>query len=251
MQLSWEQPVPEDRNGIIRQYIVHVDLPVEEVTSYTTGSTSYIVSGLRPFTNYSFSVAAITTGEGPTTEQVSAQTFSDGKYAWEHWLLVVILYSIGTVPGGPPLLVTAQPLDPTSLSLSWKPPLLELRNGIIQLYTVKIIELETGILLSQTTEFTSLNETSLHPYYTYTYSVAAETSVGIGPFSSSVVIQLPESGMYNRILRHSICLHHLISQLLLVLHLMSLTVKPLPLVSCFPGMLHHLNITMELSATTP
>ena len=82
-QLSWEQPVPEERNGIIRQYIVHVALPVEDTISYTTGSTFYVVSGLRPFTRYFFSVAAISIGAGPTTEQISAQTFTDGNCVCE------------------------------------------------------------------------------------------------------------------------------------------------------------------------
>ena len=46
-----------------------------------------------------------------------------------------------------------------------------------------------------TTDSSGMNVTSLHPYYTYNCTVAAETSVGIGPFSSPVVIRLPESGM--------------------------------------------------------
>ena len=46
-----------------------------------------------------------------------------------------------------------------------------------------------------TTDSSSLNVTSLHPYYTYNCTVAAHTSVGTGPISSPFVIQLPESGM--------------------------------------------------------
>ena len=99
------------------------------------------------------------------------------------------------VPGGPPLLVRGQSISPTSLMLTWDPPLQELRNGIIQQYTIWITELETGRSITLTSGSTTVNVTSLHPYYTYTCRVAAETTA-IGPFSSPTVIQLPESGKY-------------------------------------------------------
>ncbi len=78
VQLSWDLPLPEYRNGIVRQYIIHVQLPVGEILSYATSSNSYAVSGLRPYTTYFFSVAAVTVGEGPTTERIVAQTITDG-----------------------------------------------------------------------------------------------------------------------------------------------------------------------------
>ena len=78
--LSWGLPNPEDRNGIIRQYIIHVELPFGEVPSILTASSSFTVSALRPFTTYLFSVAAITIGVGPATERISVQTFTDGMW---------------------------------------------------------------------------------------------------------------------------------------------------------------------------
>ena len=78
IQLSWDPPLSEERNGIVRQYIVHVELPVGEILSYTTSSNSYAVSGLRPYTTYFFSVAALTVGAGPPTERIVAQTITDG-----------------------------------------------------------------------------------------------------------------------------------------------------------------------------
>ena len=41
---------------------------------------------------------------------------------------------------------------------------------------------------------TSLSVGSLHPDYTYSYIVAARTSVGIGPFSLPRSIKMPEDG---------------------------------------------------------
>ena len=108
---------------------------------------------------------------------------------------MIIIIVLSSAPGGPPQLVRARSLSPTSLIISWEPPLQEVRNGIIQRYTVKITELETEQNTTFYTEATTLNVTSLHPYYTYNCTVAAET-IGIGPFSPPVVFQLPESGMY-------------------------------------------------------
>ena len=76
--LSWEPPLPGVRNGIIRQYVIRVELAVGEVITYTTGSDSYTVSGLKPFSVYLFSVAAVTIGEGVSTDRIAAQTFADG-----------------------------------------------------------------------------------------------------------------------------------------------------------------------------
>ena len=54
--------------------------------------------------------------------------------------------------------------------------------------------METGRLLS----FTAVNTTTLsvpmlHPFYTYICIVAAVT-VGLGPYSATVVVELPEDG---------------------------------------------------------
>ena len=45
--------------------------------------------------------------------------------------------------------------------------------------------------------FTTLNQltvSSLHPHWTYIFTVAAETSVGIGPSSMAVTATTPEDG---------------------------------------------------------
>lgn len=80
VQLSWEPPLPEERNGIIRQYTVRAEIAVGEFLSSTTRSTHYTVAGLNPFTTYFFSVAAITIGEGPITERIVAQTLTAGMF---------------------------------------------------------------------------------------------------------------------------------------------------------------------------
>ena len=64
-QLSWT-PVPED--DTITGYIVQVEGPdsIREVPVMDGNATSYEVSGLRPYTTYTFSVSAMTeAGTGP------------------------------------------------------------------------------------------------------------------------------------------------------------------------------------------
>ena len=40
---------------------------------------------------------------------------------------------------------------------------------------------------------TTVTVTGLHPFYTYSSSVAAET-IGLGPFSTMFAVQMPEDG---------------------------------------------------------
>ena len=77
--------------------------------------------------------------------------------------------------------------------LTWQPPDNRSRNGIIQRYHINITELNTGytFLLETTAVYVIVDD--LHPYYRYRCIVAAET-VGLGPFSIAVTIQLPEDG---------------------------------------------------------
>ena len=91
--------------------------------------------------------------------------------------------------------------DPTTLVLSWQPPAPENQNGIIVHYVVNITEMETGRLLSFTAvNTTTLSVSTLHPFYTYTCIVAAVT-IGIGPYSATVEVELPEDGKQV----HSVC----------------------------------------------
>ncbi len=67
---------------------------------------------------------------------------------------------------------------------------------IIQ-YTINVTVQETGEHFQLTSETTYLEVTNLRPYRTYVCVIAAATSVGLGPFSSTVVVQTPEDGEYN------------------------------------------------------
>ena len=85
-------------------------------------------------------------------------------------------------------------INASSLRLSWEEPLAEEQNGIIASYTVNSTELETGDRSSLTTAETSIDLQDLHPFFTYSVTIAAATVIGSGPYSSVFTVQLPPDG---------------------------------------------------------
>ena len=41
---------------------------------------------------------------------------------------------------------------------------------------------------------TTITLSSLHPHYVYSFTVAAVTSVGVGPYATAGLIQMPQDG---------------------------------------------------------
>jgi netrin-G3 ligand len=113
VEFSWFPPPPGTVNGVLRSYQVEFDR-----TNHTVpDGTSFQRSGLSPYTNYSFRVAAVTTKVGTFSDISSVRTnFSDD--------------------GGPPDNLTAVPVGDSSLNVSWLPPLQP--NGPIDGYVISI-----------------------------------------------------------------------------------------------------------------
>ncbi len=97
---------------------------------------------------------------------------------------------------------TASPQNPapifysdsaSTLNLTWYPPPVEKQNGIILYYKIQMIELETSTVSEFTSSFTHLYLTNLHPYYSYTFTMAAVT-IADGPFSTGFTVLMPEDG---------------------------------------------------------
>ena len=88
-------------------------------------------------------------------------------------------------------------MDAWTLLVQWAPPGIEFQNGVITGYVVRISAQEAGEGLQHmvTGNMTSLE--GLHPDYTYTYTVAARTSIGIGSFSMPRSIRMPEAGKFH------------------------------------------------------
>ena len=87
-----------------------------------------------------------------------------------------------------PQLVTA-----TSLTLTWQPPSFESSNGVIQRYIIQIDEVDTGRMLTATSNTTEVTIENLHPFYSYICRTAAET-IAVGPYSTPITVQLNEDG---------------------------------------------------------
>lgn len=78
--------------------------------------------------------------------------------------------------------------------LSWQPPLLSERNGVILNYTVLLRQSPSS---EPRTVYSQATSTLLHPLApktTYFYSVAASTVAGTGPFSDYVQVTTPDEG---------------------------------------------------------
>ena len=90
--------------------------------------------------------------------------------------------------------VSGSAVSSVSIILTWSPPPEDTQNGVIRLYRVRVLEVDTGTLAMYDLTETSLALNSLHPYYVYQCSVAAVT-VGTGPFSDTLSIRTREDGM--------------------------------------------------------
>ena len=103
-----------------------------------------------------------------------------------------------TVPSSPPLNSSGEVLSPSTLSIAWQPPAPEGQNGVITSYTVLLIELPTNATTTYQRggSHTEILITNLHPYYEYSCSVAAGTSVGLGPYSTPFTLTTQQDGEF-------------------------------------------------------
>ena len=100
-----------------------------------------------------------------------------------------------TAPSGFPRSLHITSLSARLVRVSWSPPPQDERNGLITGYVVTITNIETNdISAIDVTGRTSTSIVTL-PYTSYMITVAARTSVGVGPPSTEIVIATPEDGM--------------------------------------------------------
>ena len=108
------------------------------------------------------------------------------------------MYSIPfAVPSGPPRNLRASVTSSSSVYLTWDVPLPEYQNGIITNYTVLVTPVNlqrAAYQLNSTNMSTQLLVSSLEEFSSYTFVVAAQTRVGIGPFSTSITVQTTTDG---------------------------------------------------------
>ncbi|XP_067137945.1 roundabout homolog 1-like isoform X3 [Centruroides vittatus] len=153
------------------------------VTVLNGGASSYVLTDLRKFTKYEFFLVPFYKSiEGPPSNSKSAQTLED-------------------VPSAPPDNLHVQVINMTSAAVSWSPPPPQHRNGILQGYTIHIMGNSSSLHSNITTNATTTSFTlyNLTASSVYTIRAVARTSVGMGPFTSSVSLRMDPSLLHNQL----------------------------------------------------
>ena len=89
VNISWNPPLREHRNGIIRGYIIHVSsTDSEEEFNLSINVSEITISDLHPFYSYRFSVAAFNEDQhssenavGPFSKPTTLKMPESGMYA--------------------------------------------------------------------------------------------------------------------------------------------------------------------------
>lgn len=100
-----------------------------------------------------------------------------------------------TEPSEPPSNIIVTAMNATTVLVTWIPPLPEDRNGIIQSFTIRVVGVHTLEDFSRSINATEITIGSLHPFYSYRFSVATVT-ISHGPFSNPIMLMMPPLGMY-------------------------------------------------------
>lgn len=110
--------------------------------------------------------------------------------------LIIITHFSHSVPSAAPLSLRAISASPDSLNLQWLPPPEDGQNGIIVNYSVNVTHNSTG----DVQHFSGIQEQYftvefLSPYTAYLCSVAAHTTIGMGPYTVPELTITDEDGM--------------------------------------------------------
>lgn len=76
IRVTWNPPLAEDQNGLIRSYHINVSVEDGEMMYFETNglTTIYILNSLHPYYLYNIKISAFTVGLGPyTTVEVRTQ----------------------------------------------------------------------------------------------------------------------------------------------------------------------------------
>ena len=124
---------------------------------------------------------------------VTSRTASCGPAIYHYVLFFLHDLSLSLVPTAVPENVTVENVLSDTILLSWEPPPVEQQNGVLQSYVIGVTEIDSGREYNVTSLVTTHAVGSLHPYYTYSFRIAAVT-IGIGPYSLPVNTTTLEAG---------------------------------------------------------
>ncbi|KAM8843554.1 protein tyrosine phosphatase receptor type Db isoform 12-T14 [Synchiropus picturatus] len=177
--LSWVAPPQGGPDNQITGYeLVYrkVDETEEKVTFEP--STSYLLKDLKPFSTYTFQLAAKSKhGVGAYTNEVTIDTPQ-------------------TFPSAPPQDITCTSPSSTSVLVSWAPPPLEFQNGVISGYAIQYSTTEGNRTMKRITgippESSPYLLEGLEKWTEYGITVQAQTEAGDGPESLQLLIRTEE-----------------------------------------------------------
>ncbi|XP_034444644.1 phosphatidylinositol phosphatase PTPRQ isoform X3 [Hippoglossus hippoglossus] len=166
IQVSWVPPI--NPNGRITHYTVYgLQLYSKQALSWSSNTTSILITDLDKYTGYTLRVAASTAvGESSLTEEDD-----------------IFVYTLEDEPDSPPVNLTVVDTSPSTVTLAWSPP--ERANGLIQRYEV-LYENESYSALMNTSS-NGVTLTSVKPFSYYNVSVRAFTSYGNGNQTSDIL----------------------------------------------------------------
>uniref|UniRef100_A0A3Q1JJP2 Receptor-type tyrosine-protein phosphatase delta n=1 Tax=Anabas testudineus TaxID=64144 RepID=A0A3Q1JJP2_ANATE len=141
-------------------------------------STSYLLKNLKPFSTYTFQLAARSKhGIGAYTNEVSIDTPQ-------------------TLPSAPPQDITCTSPSSTSILVSWTPPPLEFQNGIITGYSIQYSNTEGNKTSKRIDgippESSPYLLENLEKWTEYGITIRAQTEAGDGPESLQLLIRTEE-----------------------------------------------------------
>ncbi|XP_008277436.1 receptor-type tyrosine-protein phosphatase S-like isoform X1 [Stegastes partitus] len=183
IELTWEPAY--DKEGIINYELRYMEGSFGTQMKKTFGpTTSYVVEGLRPNTEYHFSLAAISNkGIGAFTNDISHKTLQ-------------------AKPSAPPQEIKCSSTSSTTLLVSWRPPPLKSQNGVLAGYRVRyqVVGPSDGAgddeepmeepLVPAAEEQVLLQR--LEKWTQYRVTVSASTVIGSGPESEPLVCRTDE-----------------------------------------------------------
>uniref|UniRef100_A0A8C4IG77 Receptor-type tyrosine-protein phosphatase S n=1 Tax=Dicentrarchus labrax TaxID=13489 RepID=A0A8C4IG77_DICLA len=179
--LSWIAPAQTGQENQITGYELMYkkrDDKEEKRISFEP-TTTYLLKDLKPFTTYTFRLAARSKhGVGAYTNEISAETPQ-------------------THPSGPPQEVRCYSSSSTNILVSWRPPPVELQNGIITQYSIQYAATEgedttAHHISSIPPESSQYRLENLEKWTEYHVTVTAHTDVGAGPESLPQLIRTEE-----------------------------------------------------------
>ena len=100
---------------------------------------------------------------------------------------------------GMPENIAFDPISSRTMTLSWDPPVADLRNGTIQSYNILCSSddhLEFSLQQINTASVRSVSMTSLNPFTSYRCCIATSTTNGNGPYRCEYGITLEDGKIF-------------------------------------------------------